>query len=54
MASRPLKLSEEETAVLRKVLGGRVFQNLIGAGRWNLTDGEETILWDVIERETQS
>ena len=47
-------LTPEELAVIRKVLLSDALKNLIGGEDWDLTEQEEQLLWDVIDRISQS
>lgn len=44
-----LDLSEQEWAVLRKLLTDRMVQNMIGGEEWSLTEEEEMTLWLIIK-----
>lgn len=48
-----MKLSDQEASVIRKVLASTVLQNLIGAEEWELTEEEEMLLWELINREAR-
>lgn len=44
------QLTEEELEVLRKVILSHEVQLLIGAEEWDLTENEEMILWEIINK----
>lgn len=44
-------LNVQESHVIRKVLASPVFQYLIGAEEWDLTEDDEACLWTIINRE---
>lgn len=41
---------DEQASVVGKVLRSSALQDLIGAEEWDLTEHEEMILWDIIDR----
>jgi hypothetical protein len=45
-----LNLSDEESRVLCEAITSDVFRNLIGAEEWDLSEPDEMILWDIINR----
>jgi hypothetical protein len=42
------ELTDEQQAVLVKMLKDPFFQMLIGGEEWDLTEDEEGILWEII------
>ena len=43
-------MTPEEMEIVKKVLTSNAVQLLIGAEEWDLTDDEETKLWEIIEK----
>jgi hypothetical protein len=44
-----LQLNAEQERVLIRVLKDSTFQNMIGGEEWDLTEAEETTLWEIIK-----
>jgi hypothetical protein len=45
-----MHVTDAEMEVICKVLKSDALQNLIGAEEWDLTEAEEVMLWEVINR----
>ncbi len=45
-----IEFTDQETEVLIKLIHTDEVQMTIGGGDWDLTDEDEMILWEIIER----
>jgi hypothetical protein len=41
-------MTDEEKAVIRKILTDNAVKNLAGAEVWTLTEAEENLYWDIV------
>lgn len=44
------KLSEKEKEAITRLLKSDVIQNEMGAENWDLTEEEENLIWNIINR----